>query len=119
MANSPSPALMLLPLIVFSHLGVILSDGLKAGGSIELATGSPSLNINNDDSNSLEQLIEMRLNESQSASVQGRQSEELLSRKRRYLVFPEGSSFQIGKLVTPKRQWQKHETNSNGVAKVK
>ncbi|KAH8346123.1 hypothetical protein KR067_005904 [Drosophila pandora] len=95
MANFPAPALMLLPLIVFSHLGVILAVGLKAGGSIELATGSPSLNINNDDSNSLEQLIEMRLNESQSASVQGRRSEELLSRKRRYLVFPEGSSFQI------------------------
>ncbi|KAH8278414.1 hypothetical protein KR018_002872, partial [Drosophila ironensis] len=73
-------------------------DGLKAGASIELATGSPSLNINNDDStggNSLEQLIETRLNESQSASVQGRHSEGLLSRKRRYLVFPEGSSFQM------------------------
>ncbi|KAH8294289.1 hypothetical protein KR054_010489 [Drosophila jambulina] len=77
-----------------------LANALKAGESIELgaaASGSsPSLNINKEDSSSLEQLIEMRLNESaSSSSVQGRQSEELLSRKRRYLVFPEGSSFQM------------------------
>ncbi|XP_017083976.2 LOW QUALITY PROTEIN: uncharacterized protein LOC108116549 [Drosophila eugracilis] len=71
-----------------------LANALKAGESIQLATGSPSLNINNADS-SLEQLIEMRLNESQSSSVQNSQSQELLSRKRRYLVFPEGSSFQM------------------------
>ncbi|KAH8384032.1 hypothetical protein KR009_011794 [Drosophila setifemur] len=103
MANSLAPASMLLPLIIIiisvvANLDVSLADDeLKAVvGSIQLATGSPSsLNINNDDSSSLEQLIEMRLNESQSASVQGRQSEELLSRKRRYLVFPEGSSFQM------------------------
>ncbi|XP_037732547.1 uncharacterized protein LOC119563291 [Drosophila subpulchrella] len=71
-----------------------LADALKAGESIQLATGSPSLGINNADS-SLEQLIEMRLNESASSSVQSSQSQELLSRKRRYLVFPEGSSFQM------------------------
>ncbi|EDV53859.1 uncharacterized protein LOC6554833 [Drosophila erecta] len=74
-----------------------LVDALKTGESIQLATGSPpSLHINNADS-SLEQLIEMRLNESASASVQNSQSasQELLSRKRRYLVFPEGSSFQM------------------------
>ncbi|EDX14224.1 GD18293 [Drosophila simulans] len=75
-----------------------LVDALKTGESIQLATGSqPSLSINNADDSSLEQLIEMRLNESASASVQNSQSasQELLSRKRRYLVFPEGSSFQM------------------------
>lgn len=92
-------------LLALLLLGLV--DALKAGESIELGTaaGRPSLNINNEDSSSssnssdssLEQLIEMRLNESASSSVQGRQSEELLSRKRRYLVFPEGSSFQMGK----------------------
>ncbi|KAH8363451.1 hypothetical protein KR084_010494 [Drosophila pseudotakahashii] len=71
-----------------------LASALKAGESIQLATGSPSLGINNADS-SLEQLIEMRLNESANPSVQSSQSQELLSRKRRYLVFPEGSSFQM------------------------
>lgn len=77
-----------------------LVDALKTGESIQLATGSqPSLSINNADDSSLEQLIEMRLNESASASYQNNQSasQELLSRKRRYLVFPEGSSFQMGK----------------------
>ncbi|XP_016952261.1 uncharacterized protein LOC108026073 [Drosophila biarmipes] len=75
-------------------LSANLADALKTGESIQLATGSPSLGINNADS-SLEQLIETRLNESASSSVQGSQSQELLSRKRRYLVFPEGSSFQM------------------------
>ncbi|XP_016987995.1 uncharacterized protein LOC108050710 [Drosophila rhopaloa] len=88
--------LLLLLLVTLANL----SDALKDGESIQLATGSgsPSLNINNADS-SLEQLIEMRLNESasSSSSVQDRQSQSqaLLSRKRRYLVFPEGSSFQM------------------------
>ncbi|XP_017117235.1 uncharacterized protein LOC108139133 [Drosophila elegans] len=75
-----------------------LADALKDGESIQLPPGNPSLNIKNVDS-SLEQLIEMRLNESESSSVQDRhshsQSQALLSRKRRYLVFPEGSSFQM------------------------
>jgi len=82
-----------------------LADALKAGESIQLATGSPSLGINNADS-SLEQLIEMRLNESASSSVQSNQSQELLSRKRRYLVFPEGSSFQMGKFPSVAGQWR-------------
>ncbi|KAH8385850.1 hypothetical protein KR200_000410 [Drosophila serrata] len=94
--NSPVGNCWLMAALVMRFLS--LANALKAGESIELgaASGSrPSLNINNEDSTSLEQLIEMRLNESSSSSVQGRQSEELLSRKRRYLVFPEGSSFQI------------------------
>ncbi|XP_033167422.1 uncharacterized protein LOC117145765 [Drosophila mauritiana] len=84
----------LLTLLIVANL----VDALKTGESIQLATGSqPSLSINNADDSSLEQLIEMRLNESASASVQNSQSasQELLSRKRRYLVFPEGSSFQM------------------------
>ncbi|XP_017020167.1 uncharacterized protein [Drosophila kikkawai] len=94
--NSPVGNCWLMAALMLLLLG--LANALKAGESIELgaAAGSrPSLNINNEDSSSLEQLIEMRLNESASSSVQSRQSEELLSRKRRYLVFPEGSSFQM------------------------
>ncbi|XP_039493958.1 uncharacterized protein LOC120453352 [Drosophila santomea] len=87
------PTILTLAMLMVANL----VDARKSGESIQLATGSPpSLSINNAEG-SLEQLIEMRLNESASASVQNSQSasQELLSRKRRYLVFPEGSSFQM------------------------
>ncbi|XP_001359129.3 uncharacterized protein [Drosophila pseudoobscura] len=78
---------LILPCLDAAH-----GDELKASASVEHAPAAiPSLGLDNADS-SLEQLIELKLNES---SRRATQSNELLSRKRRYLVFPEGSSFQM------------------------
>ncbi|BFF90381.1 uncharacterized protein DMAD_08917 [Drosophila madeirensis] len=85
------PAMVLfLACLLAGHAG----DALKVTSAIEHApadVGASLTDIDNADS-SLEQLIEQKLNESSSRAAQ---SSELLSRKRRYLVFPEGSSFQI------------------------
>ncbi|XP_022211665.2 uncharacterized protein LOC111066982 [Drosophila obscura] len=82
-----------LTLMLVACLAAGHADELKASPSIEHApaVGSPSLGTDNTNG-SLEQLIELKLNESASRAAQ---SDELLSRKRRYLVFPEGSSFQM------------------------
>ncbi|KAH8359127.1 hypothetical protein KR093_004485, partial [Drosophila rubida] len=84
------------PLLWLWLLAVCLGDVLKSGGGIELPTVSPLLSVapsaGSDVSADFEQLIEARLNASASGT---KQKEALLSRKRRYLVFPEGSSFQM------------------------
>lgn len=67
---------------------------MKAGEGITLPATGPLQNVENAGSSDLGKLIEAKLNESASRTMQ---TQELLSRKRRYLVFPEGSSFQMGK----------------------
>ncbi|XP_062124795.1 uncharacterized protein LOC133837897 [Drosophila sulfurigaster albostrigata] len=99
-SNTPVGCLLLpqLPLLLLLQLLVnCFGDALKSGGGIELPTVSPLLSVakstaGSDVSSDFEQLIEARLNKSASGT---RQTEVLLSRKRRYLVFPEGSSFQM------------------------
>ncbi|XP_062124794.1 uncharacterized protein LOC133837896 [Drosophila sulfurigaster albostrigata] len=84
-------------LSLLQWLELCLGDVLKGGGGIELATVSPLLSVAksavvSDVSSDFEQLIEAKLNESASGI---KPTENLLSRKRRYLLFPEGSSFQF------------------------
>lgn len=62
-----------------------LADALKAGIGVDLPDTGPLLNVQQD----FDQLVESKLN--------GTSSRDILSRQRRYLVFPEGSSFQVGK----------------------
>ncbi|XP_070063566.1 uncharacterized protein [Drosophila virilis] len=95
--SKPSILIPLL-LLLLASLGVCQGDVLKSGGgAIELPTLRPLLNVDNadgsDGNSDFEQLIESKLNES--ARSQTIQTQELLSRKRRYLIFPEGSSFQM------------------------
>lgn len=100
--SKPSILIPLL-LLLLASLGVCQGDVLKSGGgAIELPTFGPLLNVDNadgsDGNSDFEQLIESKLNES--ARSQTMQTQELLSRKRRYLIFPEGSSFQMGESVS-------------------
>ncbi|XP_017968475.1 uncharacterized protein LOC108659850 [Drosophila navojoa] len=90
----PPAAPLLLPIVLLlASLGVCQGDVMKVGEGISLPATGPLLNVENAGSSDLEQLIEAKLNES--ASSRTMQTQELLSRKRRYLVFPEGSSFQM------------------------
>ncbi|KAH8414058.1 hypothetical protein KR222_003772, partial [Zaprionus bogoriensis] len=65
-------------------------DALKVGAGIDLPGAAPLSVVQNGDnpvSSDFEQLVEAKLNDTS--------NRELLSRQRRYLVFPEGSSFQV------------------------
>ncbi|KAM8705713.1 hypothetical protein ACLKA7_010073 [Drosophila subpalustris] len=81
--DNPTAGCSLLLLLLVASLGNALKS--NGDGGIELPTVG-------DVSSDFEQLVEAKLNESLSGT---RQTDELLSRKRRYLVFPEGSSFQM------------------------
>lgn len=69
-------------------LMVCLAEALKAGASVDLPYVAPVLNVEQSSSD-FDHLVEAKLNDSS--------RREVLSRQRRYLVFPEGSSFQVGK----------------------
>ncbi|KAH8414060.1 hypothetical protein KR222_003775 [Zaprionus bogoriensis] len=86
-SSACGPLTLLLLLLFFS---VCLADALKAGMDVELPVVVPMLNVEQAEStgsSDFEQLVEAKLNDSSSG--------QLLSRQRRYLVFPEGSSFQM------------------------
>lgn len=80
-------------LIQLAGLLACLTDAVKIDAAVKLPDTAQLLNVENDGisagSLDFEHLIEAKLNDSSSA--------KLLSRQRRYLVFPEGSSFQMGK----------------------
>lgn len=67
---------------------VCLAEALKAGAGVDSSYVAPVLNIDQSSSD-FDHLVEAKLNDSS--------RREVLSRQRRYLVFPEGSSFQVGK----------------------
>lgn len=79
-------------LIQLSGLLACLTDAVKIDADVKLAETEPIMNVEHGihaGSSDLNHLIEAKFNDSSSA--------KLLSRQRRYLVFPEGSSFQMGK----------------------
>lgn len=72
---------------LFLLLMVCLAAAVEAGAGVDLPYVAPTLNV--DKSNlDFDHLVEAKLNDSS--------REEVRSRQRRYLVFPEGSSFQVG-----------------------
>ncbi|XP_068157355.1 uncharacterized protein [Drosophila tropicalis] len=104
-ANSPvknyfSPVVMVV--VVLLVLTFLLPPSFSYGNDLKAGLELPQVeqpssafpSSTSSSSSSLDQLIEAKLNESMSLST-GSQAKELLSRKRRYLVFPEGSSFQM------------------------
>lgn len=79
-------------LIQLAVLLACLTDAVKIDADVKLSETEPLLNVEHGihaGSLDFNHLIEAKLNDSSSA--------KLLSRQRRYLVFPEGSSFQMGK----------------------
>lgn len=73
-------------LLLASWVLLPLTDALEESATKSLL---PIDHVYSVDSSDFDHLIEARLNNSA--------SNKLLSRQRRYLVFPEGSSFQMGK----------------------
>lgn len=80
-------------LIQLAGLLACLANAVDIHAAVKLPDTAQLLNVENDGINprslDFDHLIEAKLNDSSSA--------KLLSRQRRYLVFPEGSSFQMGK----------------------
>lgn len=88
MSKRDIPLQQTLPLLLLC----CLADALKAGGGVDLPNtgGIPTAEQGYSASSSeFDQLVESKLNDSR--------SRDILSRQRRYLTFPEGSSFQVGK----------------------
>lgn len=73
-------------LLQLAGLLACLANAVKIDADVKLLATENGINAGSLD---FDHLIEAKLNDSSSA--------KLLSRQRRYLVFPEGSSFQMGK----------------------